>query len=66
MQRFRYLALFFSTCLAVVSLPLLRRVVSLALCGLLFANSSICYDLLGSDRASAAISGGEGAATLVD
>jgi hypothetical protein len=63
MQRFRYLALFFSTCLVVVSLPLLRRVVSLALCGLLFANSSICYDLLGSDRASAAISGREGAAT---
>lgn len=63
MQRFRFLALFVSTCLAVVSLPLLRRVVSLALCGLLFANSSVCYDLLGSDRVSAAVSGLEDAAT---
>lgn len=63
MQRFRFLALFVSTCLAMVSLPLLRRVVSLALCGLLFANSSVCYDLLGSDRVSAAVSGLEDAAT---
>lgn len=57
LNRLRFLALFVSTWLAVVTLPLFRRVFSLVLCGLLFANSSFCYNLLGNDMATAASSG---------
>ncbi|MEO0769351.1 MAG: hypothetical protein AAFY72_07940 [Cyanobacteria bacterium J06649_4] len=42
-------------------LPLFRRLFSLMLCGLLFANSSFCYNLLGNDMAKAASSGSEAA-----
>ena len=54
-----------STCLAVVTLPLFRRLFSLVLCGLLFANSSLCYNLLGNDTASAASSGLEAASSEI-
>lgn len=56
MRQIRLLALFIITFSTVISFSLLKRFISLLLCGLLFFDSSICYDPLGSSHANAAIS----------
>lgn len=54
MKRSKFARIFLGTSLAVALAPLLRNVLSIALCGLLLTNSSTCYVWSGSQLAKAA------------
>lgn len=54
MKRSKFARFFGITFLAAASVPLLRGILSIALCGLLLINSSTCYAWLGSHSAKAA------------